>query len=247
VTSLAPDDPGTRSEANWAKSVDRLSAAGVAGAKDDAVSGKRVAGPLQGFGQLWQKTFRAPLVGVDLTPQALIAIWKDGFPTFWPKGQRFYAPLSGIAPGEVALLEIAPLPRAPVKLSTGVMVLYADDESFTFMTPEGHTLSAWITFSAYREGDVTMIQAQALERPSDPFDELAYILGGSRMNNSFWKQTLENLARHVGVTEPVVETQSVCIDRNRQWRFVRNLRYSATVRSARRTMATPVRKFTGKG
>ncbi len=41
MTSIAPDDPGTRSDANWAKPVDRLSAAGVAGAKDDAVSGAR--------------------------------------------------------------------------------------------------------------------------------------------------------------------------------------------------------------
>ena len=48
------------------------------------------------------------------------------------------------------------------------MVLYADDESFTFMTPEGHTLSAWITFSAYRDGDVTVAQAQALERTVGP-------------------------------------------------------------------------------
>ena len=89
------------------------------------------------------------------TPEAVIATWKEHFPEFWPKGQRFYAPLSGIAPGEVALLEIQPVPGAPVKLSTGVLVLYADDESFTFMTPEGHTLSAWITFSARRDGDVT--------------------------------------------------------------------------------------------
>jgi hypothetical protein len=247
MTNIAPDDPGTRSAANWAKPVDRLSASGVAGAKDDAVSGKRVSGPLQGFGQLWQKTFKAPLTGVDTTPEAVIATWKDAFPTFWPKGQRFYAPLSGIAPGEVALLEIAPVPGAPVKLSTGVMVLYADDESFTFMTPEGHTLSAWITFSAYRGGDVTIIQAQALERPSDPFDELAYLMGGNKMNNRFWTQTLENLARHVGVAEPVVETQIVCIDKNRQWRHVGNLRNSATVRSARRTMTAPVRWITGKG
>jgi hypothetical protein len=29
-----------------------------------------------------------------------------------------------------------------------VLVIYADAESFTFMTPEGHALSAWITFSA---------------------------------------------------------------------------------------------------
>ena len=247
MTNVTPDDPGRRSDANWAKPVDRLSAAGVAGTRDDAVSGKRVSGPLQGFGQLWQKTFKAPLTGVGITPEAVVAIWKEGFPTFWPKGQRFYAPLSGIKPGEVALLELAPLPGAPVKLSTGVMVLYADDESFTFMTPEGHTLSAWITFSAYREGDITYIQAQALERPSDPFDEIAYLMGGNRMNNTFWRQTLENLARHVGVTEPAVQTQIVCIDRNRQWRHVGNLRNSATVRSARRTMTAPVRWITGKG
>jgi hypothetical protein len=239
--------PNNRDAANWAGPVDRLSAAGVAGARDDAVSGKRVTGPLQGFGQLWQKTFRVALEGVDVTPQAVIAIWKDRFPTFWPKSQRFYAPLSGIAPGEVALMEISPVPGAPVTFSTGIMVLYADDESFTFMTPEGHMLSAWITFSAERRGDVTIIQAQALERPSDPLDEVAYMLGGNRMNNNFWRQTLENLARHVGVAEPVVDMQIVCIDRNRQWRHVRNLRNSASIRSARRTLTAPLRKLTGRG
>jgi hypothetical protein len=247
MTNIAPDDPGTRSAANWAKPVDRLSAAGVAGAKDDAVSGKRVSGPLQGFGQLWQKTFTVRLEGADISPTDLIVLWKAQFPTFWPKGQRFYAPLSGIAPGEVALLEIAPLPGAPVRLSTGVLVLYADDESFTFMTPEGHTLSAWITFSARRDGDVTIAQAQALERPSDPFDELAYMLGGNRQNNKFWEATLRNVAMAVGVAAPDVEIQSVCIDKNRQWRHWRNVRNSATIRSIRRTITAPVRKLTGRG
>ena len=108
MTNPAPGDPGPRSDANWAKPVDRLSAAGVTGSKDDAVSGKRVSGPLQGFGQLWQKTFKAPLTGVDLTPEAVVAIWKEGFPTFWPKGQRFYAPLSGIKPGEVCGSRLRP-------------------------------------------------------------------------------------------------------------------------------------------
>jgi hypothetical protein len=239
--------PVSRDAANWARPVERLSAAGVAGAKDDAVTGKRVSGPLQGFGQLWQKTFTVRLDGIDTTPEAVVATWKAHFPEFWPKGQRFYAPLSGIAPGEVALLEIQPVPGAPVRLSTGVLVLYADDESFTFMTPEGHTLSAWITFSAKRDGDVTIAQAQALERPSDPFDELAYKFGGNRQNNKFWEATLRNLAISVGVPVPVVEIQSTCIDSNRQWRYWRNVRNSATVRSARRTLTAPVRKLTGRG
>ena len=72
-----------------------------------------------------------------MSPQEVIAVWKERFATFWPKAGRFYAPLAGIMPGEVALLEVAPMPGSPVKMSTGVLVLYADDESFTFMTPEG--------------------------------------------------------------------------------------------------------------
>lgn len=239
--------PTNRDAANWAQPVDRLSAAGVEGAKVDAVTGRRVSGPLQGFGQLWQKTFTVHLIGADLTPHQLVAAWKRDFSTFWPKGATFYAPLAGIAPGEVALLDIAPLPGSPVKLSTGVMVLYADDESFTFTTPEGHTLSAWITFSAHRDGDVTIAQAQALERPSDPLDELAYILGGNKLNDRFWRETLTNLARHVGVAQPIVETQVVCIDKRRQWRYVRNLRNSASIRTARRTIGAPIRRLTGRG
>jgi hypothetical protein len=238
---------GGRDAGNWAKPVDRLSAASVAGAPVDSVTGRRVAGPLQGFGQLWQKTYRVRLEGLDLTPEALIAAWKADFPSFWPTMGRFYAPLAGIAPGEVALLDIAPVPGSPVKLSTGVMVLYADDESFTFMTPEGHTLSAWITFSASRDGDATVAQAQALERTSDPFDELAYLLGGNRMNDRFWRQTLENLARHVGVAAPVVDVQVVCVDRKRQWRHARNVRNSATLRTARQTLTAPVRWLTRRG
>lgn len=247
TTDQRPEERVDRDADHWAQPVERLSAAGVTGAKVDSVSGKRVAGPLQGFGQLWQKTFSVRLDGVALTPHEVIATWKERFPTFWPKGQRFYAPLSGIAPGEVALLEIEPLPGAPVTLSTGVMVLYVDDESFTFMTPEGHLLSAWITFSARRDGDVTIAQAQALERPSDPFDELAYMLGGNRINDRFWQTTLRNLATSFGVAEPLIDTQVVCIDRNRQWRYWRNLRNSATIRSARRMITAPVRKMTGRG
>jgi hypothetical protein len=235
---------GSRDSANWASTVDRLSAEGVAGAPVDTVSGRRPAGPLQGFGQLWQKTFRVRLEGVELTPQEVIAAWKASFASFWPSNGRFYAPLAGIAPGEVGLLDVSAVPGAPITFSTGVLVLYADDESFTFMTPEGHMLSAWITFSAERDGDAAVAQIQALERTSDPLDELGYLFGGNRMNNTFWTQTLENLALHVGVADPAVTAQVICVDRRRQWRHVRNIRYSATLRTARRTITAPIRWLT---
>ena len=59
------------------------------------------------------------------------------------------------------------------------MVPHAERESFTYMTLEGHTLSAWIT--------------------------------------------------------------------RRQWRYIRNLRNSASIRTVRRTLGAPFRKQTGRG
>ena len=55
-----------------------------------------------------------------------------------------------------------------MKLSTGVMVLYADEESFTLMTPQGHMFAGWITFSAAEEDGATVAQAQVLMRAQRP-------------------------------------------------------------------------------
>ena len=236
----ATDPTPRRDRDSWARPVDRL-ATTASGAGLDTVTGRRVAGPLQGFGQLWQKTFRVRLDGVATTPEEVVARWKDAFPTFWPKGASFYRPLAGITPGEVALLEVQAVPGAPIRMSTGVMVIYADAESFTFMTPEGHALSAWITFSASRDGDTTVVQVQALERTADPFIELSYMFGANRMNDRFWETTLGNLGRSFGVVDPVVETTKVCVDRRRQWRYVRNVRHSPAISMAIGTMTAPAR------
>jgi hypothetical protein len=233
----APHAP--RDEESWAHPVDRLSTTAT-GANTDTVTGRRVVGPIQGFGQMWQKTFAVRVPGDDHSPETVVAHWKEHFPTFWPKGTAFYAPLAGITPGEVALFEVSPLP-GPVRMSTGVMVIYADRESFTFMTPEGHALAAWITFSAYRDGDDVVVQAQALERTSDPFVDLTYMLGASRTQDRFWEQTLTNLARSLGVPDPSVESSRVCVDKRRQWKYAGNVRHSPALNMAVATITAPVR------
>ena len=86
------------------------------------------------------------LDGIETTPEAVIAAWREGFASFWPKGNDFYPPLTGLEPGEVALIKAAG--PGGMKFKTGVMVLYSDDVSFTLMTPEGHMFAGWITFSA---------------------------------------------------------------------------------------------------
>ena len=224
----------------WARPVDRLTTTAKTTGQD-TVTGKRVSGPVQGFGQMWQKTFTVRVPADAHGPEAVVAHWKAAFPTFWPKGATFYAPLAGITPGEVALLEVPPVPGSPVKMSTGVLVIYADRESFTFMTPEGHALSAWITFSAYGDHEDTVVQVQALERTSDPFIELSYMFGANRANDRFWERTLENLARSLGVADPVIDARKVCVDKRRQWKYAGNVRHSAAVNMAVGTVTAPAR------
>ena len=228
-------DPAT----TWAKPVDRLTMGAVpAEAVNLNVSGKRLAGPLQGFGQLWQKTYRIRFEGASPSPEEVVAVWKREFGSFWPSNAHFYAPFAEIAPGEVGLIN-NDVPGRQV-LSTGVMVIYADDESFSFMTPEGHIFAAWITFSAERDGDATVAQVQALLRASDPFFELTLMAGGHGQENRHWQATLVNLAARFGATgTPTVE--QVCVDRRRQWRQAGNIRHNAAIRSGLWTMTHPGR------
>ena len=157
----------------------------------------------------------APARRARSRPEELIATWKKRFPEFWPEGNTFYAPLTGIEPGEVALIGMT-LP-GKMKLSTGVMVLYADEESFTLMTPQGHMFAGWITFSATARDGETVAQAQVLMRASDPIFEMGLTFGGHRQEDRFWNHTLSSVAAHFGDPGAEVDTQVVCVDKKRQW------------------------------
>ena len=229
----------SRDNANWAQPVDRLAVRDVPAGALDTVDGKQVVSPIQGFGRMWQKTYRVSLAGADVTPQQAIETWKSEFSTFWPKGSQFHTPLTGIAPGEVALLHAAV--GGGMKLSTGVFVLYADAESFTFMTPQGHMFAGWITFSAADDEGATVAQCQILMRAQDPLTEIGLVLGGHRKEDRFWEATLRALATRFGVdAEP--ETTIVCVDRRRQWRRATNVRHSSAFRSGVHTATAPLRK-----
>jgi hypothetical protein len=228
-----------RSEESWAKSVARLEVTDVPdGAVNLNVDGRRLASPIQGFGKMWQKTYKVRVPSERASATELIATWKQNFPEFWPEGNHFYGALTGIAPGDVALLNMT-LPGR-MKLSTGVMVLYADDESFTLMTPQGHMFAGWITFSAAEEGDHTVAQAQVLMRASDPIFEMGLTMGGHRQEDRFWQHTLTALAAHFG-HEGEVDTRVVCVDKKRQWSKWSNVWHSAAIRSTLYTLGAPGR------
>jgi hypothetical protein len=241
-TQTAP----ARSDATyWAKPIVQLDV------KDDAVptdginlnvEGWQVTGPIQGFGRMWRKRHFVHLTGAPVTPAEVIKTWKEHFGEFWPKGNRFFGPLTGIAPGEVAVLNLNLMVPGGTKLSTGVLVMYADEESFTLMTPQGHIFAGWITFSAHEENGVTVAQAEILMRASDPFYEVGMVLFGHRTENRFWEQTLTNLASHFGVKTKATTTVE-CVDTRYQWRRVTNVWRNAAIRTALYIATTPVRRI----
>jgi plastocyanin len=238
--AMATEETTTRDAESWARHSGPLSVGDTPeGALNLNVEGRELAGPMQGFGKLWQKTYRVALPGVDATPQEVIAAWKANYGEFWPEGNNFYAPLAGIQPGEVGLIN-ADMPGG-MKLSTGVMVLYADDVSFTYMTPLGHPFAGWITFSADDVDGTTHAQVEVLMRATDPASEVGLALGGHRTEDRMWAQTLANLASFFGLEDPRVDTSVVCVDRRRQWRRAGNLRHDAALHTAAHLLAAPVR------
>jgi hypothetical protein len=252
LNTAGPSVPQSRDTASWAAKVDRLEVSQRAGVRGTNVAGRRLTGPVQGFGKMWQKTYRME-VGPGIEPAAAIALWRAHFPDFWPTGNRFAGALTGINPGDVALLDLAV--GGGVKLSTGVFVLYADAESFTLMTPQGHMFAGWITFSAERVGGgpvtgstvaggpvagSTVVQAQVLMRASDPLYEIGMTLGGHAKEDKFWIATLRGLGRRLGVPDAPVTASTVCVDSRRQWRHAGSVRHNSMVRSVFQTLLSPL-------
>jgi hypothetical protein len=242
-----PESPAPRDIEHWARPVDRLHVEGVAaGAHNLNVDGRQLTGPLKGFGQMWQRTYRVRLPGVTFTPEAVIAEWKANFPKFWLPGNRFYGTPAGIAPGEVAVLNLAgPLnltgPGEAPLIYTGIRVIFADDVSFSFMTPEGHIVAGMNVFSAFVEEGVVIAQVQCLVRPSDPLYELSARMGLLyRTEDNFWRHTVESLAAHLGVkTQAVITTRLV--DSQVQWSQAGAVWHNAAVRTALHMLGAPVR------
>jgi hypothetical protein len=197
---------------------------------------------LKGFGQLWQKTYRVALHGSTVTPQALIQVWKEHFPEFQPPDNRFFPSVLGVKPGEVVLIN-AMTPGGPV--STGMMVMYTDDESFTLMTPQGHPEAGWVTFSAFVQDGVTVAQVQSLARANDPVYEIAFRFAFSKLQENIWRHVLTALAGHfnVGAT---VEMTKTCVDPRVQWSQVGNVRHNAGMHTLIYMVTSPVRKLLGR-
>ena len=215
----------------WAGSVERLSIRDIpAEAMNINVDGRQTTSPITGFGRLWDKKYRLRIHDTTLDPLQIISLWRSEFPRFWPSGNRFFPSGNApVVPGTAAVLNLA-LPGGLV-LATGLMVIYADERSFSFITIQGHILSGWITFSSFRHNDATIIQVNPIFRASDPLMELGMRMGAAKQEDQFWHATLGNLARRLGV-EGEVSQQDVLIDPHLRWAAFKNLWYSAVIRSS---------------
>jgi hypothetical protein len=232
--------PRSRDEDNWAKPVSELHVSHELPGKavNLNVEGRRVAGVSGGFGKMWQKNYSIKLIGSAASPEEVVAAWKEHFPEFWPKGNHFYAPLTGVKAGDVVPLNLK-MPGG-MKLMTGILVLYADEESFSYLMPEGGMFNGLITFSA-REGVAgTVAQVQLMIRAQDPLYEAAMVLGGHHMEDKQWLHTLRSLAAHFGVENEPSMTKTL-VDKRRQWKHVSNIRKNAAIRSGLYLLGRPFR------
>jgi len=232
MSDQTPNHPDPAS--TWAKPVDHLKVGETPGAEMNLnVEGRHLTSPLNGFGALWQKTYRIRLEGSTATPQEVVKLWKEKLPLLMPDDSRFYPSVSGVKPGEVVVIN-ATLPGIPggMPVSTGVLILYADDVSFSVMTPEGHPEAGFNTFSAYEDDGVTTAQIQSLARANDPVFEFGFrFMGGSKQQENIWRRVLTNLGKEFGVENVEISLEKVCVDNQVQWKHLTNVRHNAIIRT----------------
>ena len=245
VSSTAKPQEGT-----WAQPVERLNVQDYVPDGLTAVNlqGRQPTGALQGFGQLWKKTYRVCLQGVDQSAAEIMQVWKEKFPEFQPPGNRFYPPVEGVQPGKVMFID-SPLPVVPprydkpglVPMTSGVMILYSDDESFSVMTPEGFPVAGWNNFSVFEEDGVLFAQVQSFERASDPIYEFGFrFMGGANRQEFIWVHVLTQLALNFGVQTEVSKVRE-CLDPSLQWNYSKKVWHNAGVRTTLYKLATPLR------
>jgi hypothetical protein len=201
------------------------------------VSGKELAGPELGFGQLWRKSYRIRLAGSSATPNEVIARWKKKFSDYWPEGSNFYGARPRIEEGEVAVINLEG--PAGITIATGVAVVHSDEHSFSFITPQGHIFAGVIHFTASRDGELTAAEVESVMRAGDPLFEIGARLGIiHRQEDNFWRETLRRLAADFGVHGQSVELASELIDRRVRWKAVTNVWHNSAIRT---TLYLPIR------
>jgi anti-anti-sigma factor len=201
-----------------------------------------VSGPLQGFGQLWEKTCLMPLGKSRLQPAGIIETLKKQFAVFSSPDTIITLPDGGITPGEIMGIKIS---YRYGRLLTGALVLHCDEHSFTLITPAGHPKSGWVTFCAYRDGGNTFVQAQGLSRTSDPSFALAFHPLISHRDEYTWRHIMENLSRHYHI-DAAASVQRTCWDTGWQWSGLLNIRHNAQLRSIPYNLNGMLRRVLGR-
>lgn len=239
------DQPGDK--LNWAAKVERMEVHETPpGAINLNMEGRRLTGPLQGFGPLWEKVYEVRLEGVTLEPREVLRIWKENFARFQPPEIHFHAPVEGVKAGEVMPIDFM-LPAIPglpevFPMASGVKIIYSDEQAFTVMTPEGFPISGWNTFSVEDDNGTPLVRVHSLIRTMDPVYEFGYrFMGGSEKQEGDWIRVLQNVAQHFGVDSEVT-VRSTCLDPKYQWREAGNLWQNAAIRTFFYWLSAPLRR-----
>jgi pyruvate/2-oxoglutarate dehydrogenase complex dihydrolipoamide dehydrogenase (E3) component/anti-anti-sigma regulatory factor len=197
------------------------------GALNLNLDGRQAIGPIDGFGPMWEKTYRIRLADVTVTPETVLKKLSESFTVYQPPENRFYPSGPGIRPGEPVIINA----RTPAGLmATGVLVIYQDKSSFAFITPQGHPEAGWVSFRTYLDDGVTVLEITSLARASDPLYEIAFRIAGSQIQADIWRHFLESVAQSFHSQAQVRVTQK-CIDERICWSGIRNTWHNAQLRT----------------
>ena len=186
-------------------------------------------GPSRASGSCGRRPTGCALDGVESTPRRWSRPGGANFPAYWPKGNDFYPSLTGVEPGEVALIKLGgPAGMKSQDGRDGALlrrrVLHADDAARATCSPAGSR-----SRRTTRRRD---------SRPDAGADARAGSARRDRPDDGRPRQGEQVLGADTG--EPRAQPRRsrrrgarrwCCVDRKRQWSRAANVRHSVAIRS----------------
>lgn len=162
--------------------------------------------PDEGVGALERKRFHADIIGSAHTAASLFALFVGEFQACTPQElmNANAEPDSAPALEEGATLTLA----LPVRGNVQVRVVELDETSMTFVTLAGHPLAGGIRFCVRDRGDALRFEIDVVERPASLSDWLMMRVGGGRMQDAAWRETVTRVVERSGGMAEQVESSA---------------------------------------
>jgi len=159
--------------------------------------------PHDGVGPLRRKRYWADMPGLEMTPEALMAIVRADFPRLMASFIDAQAETTSAKIEEGATLTLS----LPLRGHVQVRVAENEPRVFTLVSLAGHPLAGAVRFLTEHRGTALRFEVQVFDRAANLGDLVVMRTVGEPLQDASWRAMVQNVARLCGFADQTIEIQ----------------------------------------